>query len=268
MQLKRLQRHEQARAFGRPLHHQPHQHQPRKSRQAACRATKQMFRWYSEMVDHALLLFIFQQDLGVQLQRALNKEEYDFANTIREKRDQVRLFAVYACCMMSHHVQHTAPHFQRPRMLACAMSSNVVQRQPTLLSACTRILSAAQIARFCQKGTSYMHLQRLALISMSCIQMDEAISRHNAKRGTYAGTLSPDVATGSMDTLSQQVALQSQLNEAIEGEDYAAAAKARDELSKLKVCRYLIVCTLASLSASLHSCGASGRLRRILHATL
>jgi hypothetical protein len=41
------------------------------------------------MVDHALLLFIFQQDLGVQLQRALNVEHFELATKIREKRQQV-----------------------------------------------------------------------------------------------------------------------------------------------------------------------------------
>ena len=44
---------------------------------------------YSSMVDHALLLFIFQQDLGVQLQKALNMERFDFATKIREKRQEV-----------------------------------------------------------------------------------------------------------------------------------------------------------------------------------
>ena len=52
-----------------------------------------------------------------------------------------------------------------------------------------------------------------------------------------AGTRSPDVTSASMDTLSQQVTLQAQLNEAIEGEDYAAAAKLRDQLEKIKVWR-------------------------------
>jgi hypothetical protein len=41
------------------------------------------------MVDHALLLFIFQQDLGVQLQRALNMERFELAAKIREKRREV-----------------------------------------------------------------------------------------------------------------------------------------------------------------------------------
>ena len=72
------------------------------------------------------------------------------------------------------------------------------------------------------------------------MQVDEAVERHNSKRGAYAGTRSPDVSTGAMDTLGAQVRLQGELNEAIESEDYAAAAKLRDELDKIKVRRWLL----------------------------
>lgn len=51
---------------------------------------------YSEMVEQALMLFIFQQDLGVQLQRALNIEQYDMATRIRERRQKARSCARHA----------------------------------------------------------------------------------------------------------------------------------------------------------------------------
>ena len=62
------------------------------ARHAQCvRAAAKAGTGYSEMVEQALMLFIFQQDLGVQLQRALNVEQYDAATRIRERRQKVPL---------------------------------------------------------------------------------------------------------------------------------------------------------------------------------
>jgi hypothetical protein len=44
---------------------------------------------YSQLVDQALMLLIFQQDIGVRLQRAINMEQYDIAQQIRERQGQV-----------------------------------------------------------------------------------------------------------------------------------------------------------------------------------
>jgi hypothetical protein len=41
------------------------------------------------MVEQGLMFFVFQQDLGVQLQRALNMERYEIATKIRERRQRV-----------------------------------------------------------------------------------------------------------------------------------------------------------------------------------
>ena len=58
-------------------------------RTVAVYASQQGNNLYSELVDQSLLLYIFQQDLGVQLQRALNQEQFEIANQIRAKREQV-----------------------------------------------------------------------------------------------------------------------------------------------------------------------------------
>ena len=67
------------------------------ARRTAARAGKNAQNMYSEMVDQALLLYIFQQDLGVQLQRALNQDQFDIATQIRAKREQVQI---------SHHLKN------------------------------------------------------------------------------------------------------------------------------------------------------------------
>jgi hypothetical protein len=61
-------------------------HCPRAST-LACKAAKN--NGHSEMVEQGLMYFIFQQDLGVQLQRALNMERYEIATKIRERRQRV-----------------------------------------------------------------------------------------------------------------------------------------------------------------------------------
>jgi hypothetical protein len=43
------------------------------------------------MVEREILLFVFQQQLDVQLQRALNYEQFEAAKGIRANREQVCL---------------------------------------------------------------------------------------------------------------------------------------------------------------------------------
>lgn len=43
----------------------------------------------SPLVEECIVLFIFQQDLGVQLQRAINYEQFEVAKQIRTRRDQI-----------------------------------------------------------------------------------------------------------------------------------------------------------------------------------
>jgi hypothetical protein len=52
------------------------------------------------MVEQGLMYFIFQKDLGVQLQRALNMERYEIATKIRERRQRVSSRALCLSCFI------------------------------------------------------------------------------------------------------------------------------------------------------------------------
>ena len=41
------------------------------------------------MIDRYLMLFLVQQDLGVQLQRAMNAERYDLVQEVQKRKSEV-----------------------------------------------------------------------------------------------------------------------------------------------------------------------------------
>jgi hypothetical protein len=66
----------------------------RRNVRALCQGSKSFFRGYSHMVDRFLLLFLVQQDLGVQLQRAINYEQSMVAKEIQKRKAEVNLFRI------------------------------------------------------------------------------------------------------------------------------------------------------------------------------
>lgn len=54
------------------------------------RASAAPYKAYSQVIDRYLMLFLVQQDLGVQLQRAMNSERYDLVQEVQKRKAEVR----------------------------------------------------------------------------------------------------------------------------------------------------------------------------------
>lgn len=54
------------------------------------RAAATPYKAYSQVIDRYLMLFLVQQDLGVQLQRAMNTERYDLVQQVQKRKAEVR----------------------------------------------------------------------------------------------------------------------------------------------------------------------------------
>eukprot|EP00892_Ulva_mutabilis_P012219 jgi/Ulvmu1/936/UM102_0019.1 len=47
------------------------------------------YKAYSQVIDRYLMLFLVQQDLGVQLQRAMNAERYDLVQEVQKRKSEI-----------------------------------------------------------------------------------------------------------------------------------------------------------------------------------
>ena len=181
----------------------------RAARRAACRAASTALREASSTINQEVVLFLMKLDLSTQLQRAITMQSQEAVQLIQQVRAR-------PCARGS---------LERAMDRAYADLKRIPRSTPP---------ARARVAQTAPRSQNLEEIEQL-------LQETETTKRANAAGESPNGGLQAgqkQQQEEAVDPVARGLMLRSELQRAIEAEDYPAAARVRDELAKLEAASF------------------------------